>query len=73
MKKFNEFENYFITSAIDAAVKKAEDDIIRIENDGNGRRSVFASGYFVMIGNELVDKIDSMTTKKALKNGRNKT
>tara|TARA_B110001452_G_scaffold227401_1_gene202284 strand:- start:11550 stop:11771 length:222 start_codon:yes stop_codon:yes gene_type:complete len=73
MKKFNEFENYFITTAIDAAVKKAEDDIIRIENDGNGRRSIFASGYFTRVGKELIDRVDSMTTKKALKNGRNKT
>ena len=72
MKKFNQFENYFITTAIDAAVKKAEDDIIRIENDGNGRRSVFASGYFNSVGKELIDRVDSMTTKKALKNGRYK-
>jgi hypothetical protein len=72
MKKLNGFENYFIKSAIDLAVKKAEEDIIRIENDGNGRRSIYATGYFVMIGNELVDKIDSMTLKSALKNGRDK-
>ena len=72
MKKLNGFENYFIKSAIDLAVKKAEEDIIRIEGDGNGRRSIYATGYFVMIGNELVDKIDSMTLKSALKDGENK-
>ena len=72
MKKFNEFENYFITTSIDAYVKKAEDDIIRIENDDNGRRSIFASGYFNRVGKELIDRVDSMTTKKALKNGRDK-
>jgi hypothetical protein len=70
MRKFNGFENYFIKHAIDSAVQKAEEDIIRIENDGNGRRSIYATGYFVSIGNELVDRIDSMTLKKALKDGK---
>tara|TARA_R110002096_G_scaffold368745_1_gene562004 strand:+ start:3208 stop:3426 length:219 start_codon:yes stop_codon:yes gene_type:complete len=72
MKKFNQFENYFITGAIRESVKKAEDDIIRIENDGSGRRSIFASGYFNTVGKELIDRVNSMTTKKALKNGENK-
>lgn len=70
MQKFNGFENYFIKQAINLAVQKAEEDIIRIESDGNGRRSIYATGYFTMIGNELLNKIDSMTLKSALKDGK---
>ena len=67
MKKFDLFENYFIKTSITEAVKKAEEDIVRIEKDGKGRRSIYATGYFTMIGDELLHKIDSMTLKSAIK------
>tara|TARA_R110000772_G_scaffold217579_2_gene328061 strand:+ start:1780 stop:1992 length:213 start_codon:yes stop_codon:yes gene_type:complete len=70
MQKFNGFENYFIKASINEAVKKAESDIISLE--GEGKRSIYAQGYFTMIGNELLNKIDSMTLKSALKDGKNK-
>ena len=68
MQKFNGFENYFIKTSVKEAVKKAEADIISLE--GEGKRSIYAQGYFTMIGNELLNKIDSMTLKSALKDGK---
>jgi len=68
MQKFNGFENFFIKTSVKEAVKKAEADIISLE--GEGKRSIYAPGYLTMVGNELLDKIDSMTLKKALKDGK---
>jgi hypothetical protein len=62
MKKFNEFELWFLTNAIHEYVAKAESDVMVAEADG--RRSLFANGYFTMVGKELLDKVDSMTKKR---------
>ena len=60
--RFNGFENYFITNALKHAIIQAEDDILELEREG--KSSIFASGYFNMIGEDLLQKIDHMTLKK---------
>ena len=60
--RFNGFENYFITNALRHAIIQAEDDILELEREG--KSSIFASGYFNMIGEDLLQKIDHMTLKK---------
>jgi hypothetical protein len=62
MKKFNEFELWLMTNAIHAYVEQAELEVKTAEADG--RRSLFANGYFTMVGKEMIDKIDSMTKKQ---------
>jgi hypothetical protein len=32
--------------------------------ESNGKRSIYAPGYFTMVGNEIIDKVNSMTLKK---------
>lgn len=64
MKKFNGFENWFIHTAINAAVEKAEQDILDAEK--KGERLIYASGYFTMVGEELKSKVDTLTLKKDL-------
>ena len=66
--KFNEFEEYFINTALTEAARQAEEDILEHEKTGEGLRSIFASGYFTMISEELKTKITRMTrTKKESK------
>jgi len=60
--KFNGFEKYFIQTALRAAIEQAEVDVLAAES--NGKRSIYAPGYFTMVGNEIIDKVNSMTLKK---------
>jgi UDP-2,3-diacylglucosamine pyrophosphatase LpxH len=60
--KFNGFEKWFLTTAIEHAVEQAEDDIDEAEK--NGKRLIYAKGYFSMIGKELTEKVHSMTLKR---------
>ncbi len=60
--KFNGFEKYFITIALEHAIAEAENDIKEMEEDG--RRSIYAQGYFEMVGKELIAKVNDMTLKK---------
>ncbi len=60
--KFNGFEKYFIQTALKHAIEEAEKDVTAMEADG--RRSLYAPGYFTMVGNEMIDKVNSMTLKK---------
>lgn len=62
MKKFNEFELWMLTDAIHSYIQKAENDVKMAEADGH--RSLFAPGYFTMVGKELIDKVESMTKKQ---------
>jgi len=61
MKKFNEFELWFLTNAIHEYVAQAEANVEAAENNG---RCLFAPGYFTMVGKEMIEKIDSMTKKQ---------
>ena len=60
--KFNGFEKYFIQTALKQAIEQAEEDVLAIEADG--KRSIYAPGYFTLVGNEMIDKINYMTLKK---------
>jgi UDP-2,3-diacylglucosamine pyrophosphatase LpxH len=60
--KFNGFEKWFLTTAIEHAVEQAEDDIDEAEK--NGKRLIYAKGYFSMIGKELTEKVHNMTLKR---------
>jgi hypothetical protein len=60
--KFNGFEKYFIQTALKHAIEEAEKDVLAAE--ANGKRSIYAPGYFTMVGKEIIDKVNSMTLKK---------
>ena len=60
--KFNGFEKYFIQTALKSAIEQAEEDVLAAEADG--KRSIYAPGYFTMVGNDIIDKVNSMTLKK---------
>jgi len=60
--KFNGFEKYFIQTALRHAIEEAEENIIELEREG--KRSIYAPGYFTMVGYEIIDKVNSMTLKK---------
>ena len=60
--KFNGFEKYFIQTALRSAIEQAEVDVLDAES--KGKRVIFAPGYFTMVGNEIIDKVNSMTLKK---------
>jgi hypothetical protein len=66
MKKFNGFEKYLMQEAIKLYVEKAENEVLDQEASLQevGKRLMFAPGYFTMIGEELADKVNSMTLKK---------
>jgi hypothetical protein len=60
--KFNGFEKYFIQTALKQAIEQAEEDVLAVE--ANGKRSIYAPGYFTLVGNEMINKINNMTLKK---------
>ena len=60
--KFNGFEKYFIQTALRHAIEQAELDVLAAES--NGKRSIYAPGYFSMVGNEIIHKVNRMTLKR---------
>ena len=60
--KFNGFEKYFITTALRYAIEEAENDIKELLSEG--KRPIYAQGYFEMVGKELIAKVHSMTLKR---------
>ena len=60
--KLNEFEKYFIRKALQAAIEQAERDVLVAESAG--KRSIYAPGYFTMVGTEIINKVDSKAVKK---------
>ena len=60
--KFNGFEKYFITTALKHAIEEAENDIKELVSEG--KRPIYAQGYFEMVGKELIAKVHSMTLKR---------
>ncbi len=60
--KFNGFEKYFIQTALKNAIEEAEEDVKRLVSEG--KRPIYAEGYFTLVGNEIIDKVNSMTLKK---------
>tara|TARA_B100000497_G_scaffold102799_1_gene117472 strand:- start:61 stop:258 length:198 start_codon:yes stop_codon:yes gene_type:complete len=62
MKKFNGMESQLIIEALNYYVAQIEEDILEAEKDG--KRSIFAPGFYTMISKELKDKVRSMTKKQ---------
>ena len=60
--KFNGFEKYFITTALKHAIEEAENDIKKLVSEG--KRPIYAEGYFTMVGKDLINKVNSMTLKR---------
>ncbi len=61
MKKFNGMESNLIIDALQFYVAQVEKDVLKIEEDG--KRSIFAPGFYTMISKDLKDKVKSMTKK----------
>ena len=61
MKKFNRMESNLIIDALQFYVAQVERDILQMEKDG--KRSIFAPGFYTMISKDLKDKVKSMTKK----------
>lgn len=64
-KKFNGFENHLITISLRKAIQSVEEEIVELERQG--KKPLHASGYFTMVGANLLEKVNSMTYKKDLK------
>ena len=62
MKKFNGMESQLIIEALSYYVAQVEEDILEAEKEG--KRSIFAPGFYTMISKELKDKVRSMTKKQ---------
>ena len=60
--KFNGFEKYFIQTALRHAIEQAEQDMLTAEAEG--KRTIYAPGYFTMVGNEIIRKVNRMTLKR---------
>ncbi len=60
--KFNGLENHFIVTALRSAIEEAEDSVK--EAEANGKRPMFAPGYFNTVGTVIIEKVNSMTLKK---------
>jgi len=61
MKKFNQMESNLICDALQFYVAQVEKDIRLMEEDG--KRSIFAPGFYTMISKELKEKVKTMTKK----------
>ena len=61
MKKFNRMESNLIIDALQFYVAQVERDILKMEEDG--KRSIFAPGFYTMISKDLKEKVQSMTKK----------
>ena len=68
MKKFNGFERGFIEDAIKHYTEEAEKEVTKNKEKNKGKRLLFAEGYFTMVGQEVINKVNDMTLKKFRKN-----
>ena len=62
MKKFNGMESHLIVDALKYYVAQVEKDILEMEKEG--KRSIFAPGFYTNLSKELIDKVKSMTKKQ---------
>ena len=62
MKKFNQMECDLLTTSLKAYIEELESEIQQMEE--NGKRSIFAPGFYTMIGSELINKVKDMTKKQ---------
>ena len=62
MKKFNKMESDLLINSLNYYVAELEAEIKEMEEDG--KRSIFAPGFYTMISTELIDKVNEMTKKQ---------
>lgn len=62
MKKFNQFESNLIEDALRNHIQMLEAEVLEVE--AKGKRSIFAEGFFTMMGEELIDKVVNDMTRK---------
>lgn len=62
--KFNGFEKYFITQALMSAIEQAEEDILEMNRQENKSAICIYLSLTTMIGETLIEKVNSMTQKK---------
>ncbi len=62
MKKFNKMESDLLIDSLNYYVAELEAQIKEMEEDG--KRSIFAPGFYTMISTELIDKVEDMTKKQ---------
>ena len=62
MKKFNGMESNLIIDSLQFYVAQVERDILEMEKDG--KRCIFAPGFYTNVSKELIDKVKSMTKKQ---------
>ena len=62
MKKFNQFESNLIEDALTNHIQMLEAEVLEVE--AKGKRSIFAEGFFTMMGKELIDKVVNEMTRK---------
>ena len=60
--KFNGFEKYFITTALNHAIEEAEENIKELKREG--KSPFYAEGFFEMVGKDLINKVHNMTLKR---------
>jgi len=60
--KFNGWENYLITEALNAFSSKMEAEIE--QSEANGKNLIYGPGFFKMNCEDLVHKVNNMTLKK---------
>lgn len=63
MRKFNAFESHLIEEALTLLIKQKEAQVLSYETEGKGS-CIFATGYFTMVGKELIDKVVNDMTRK---------
>ena len=61
MRKLNGYENWVVHIAVENFVKQSEKEIKDAEIEG--KHLIYASGYFRMVADELLEKIDCFTKK----------
>jgi hypothetical protein len=61
MKKFNEFENWVLTQALENFIEQAEEEATEAKKQG--KNLIFAPGYFTMVGKELLEHVNELTKK----------
>ena len=64
MKKFNKMESNLIVDSLNYYVANLEAEIKLMEE--NGKRSIFAPGFYSMFADELIDKVKTMTKKQKI-------
>ena len=62
MRKFNQFESNLIEDALRNHIQMLEAEVLEVE--AKGKRSIFAEGFFTMMGKELIDKVVNDMTRK---------